>query len=246
MAIKLIVYVLKPDETEFGINRSIASVGFVLKGDEVRLFELEEFEQLPLSKNDIVFGGIHLAHRAMECLGIPVPALASIPSELKTYAGRSSWLSTMGEVRTSVEKGEVIFIKPLPERHKLFDGQLLQSFRDLIPTAGIKDTEQVVCSELVEFISEYRGFVVRGELVGLRHYKGDPLVFPNSQLIRDAISAYRTAPAGCAIDFGVTKCGRTIVVEVNDGYSTGAYGLSPRRYASMIEARWEELRRATI
>ncbi|MET1414492.1 ATP-grasp domain-containing protein [Roseibium sp. HPY-6] len=242
----MIIYVLAPDETEFGINRKVATVGFILKGEEVRLFRPEEIEHIPISKNDIVFGGIHFAHCAMERLGIPIPALESIPTELRAFAGRRSWRSTMGEVRMCVEKGEMIFIKPLPERHKLFGGQLLQSFRDLIPTAGIEDTEQVECAEPVEFISEYRSFVVRGELIGLRHYKGDPLVFPNSQVIRDVICAYRAAPAACAIDFGVTKGDKTIVVEVNDGYSTVAYGLSPRRYASVIEARWDELRQTAV
>lgn len=48
-------------------------------------------------------------------------------------------------------------------------------------------------------------------------------------------------PAGCALDFGVTEDGRTLLIEMNDGYSLGFYGLEPALYARVLAARWAEL-----
>ena len=46
-----------------------------------------------------------------------------------------------------------------------------------------------------------------------------------------------TTPAGCALDFGVTDDGRTLLVEVNDGYSIGSYGVESVEYAKLLSDR---------
>ena len=43
------------------------------------------------------------------------------------------------------------------------------------------------------------------------------------------------------MDFGVTDRGETRLVEVNDGFSLGCYGLEPILYARLLCARWSEL-----
>ena len=49
------------------------------------------------------------------------------------------------------------------------------------------------------------------------------------------------APAGFGIDFGVLLDGRTVLVEMNDGYSLGSYGLNAVEYSELLEARWAQL-----
>jgi hypothetical protein len=73
------------------------------------------------------------------------------------------------------------------------------------------------------------------------HYAGDPLIFPAAGVIRMCVGAFANAPAGYAADFGVTGDGRTLLVEVNDGYSLGHGGLVANRYAELLRARWTEL-----
>ncbi len=51
---------------------------------------------------------------------------------------------------------------------------------------------------------------------------------------------YRDAPAGYGIDFGVTADRQTLLVEVNDGYALGCYGLQHDLYAQLLSARWSE------
>ena len=238
------VYILRPDETVFSINRQVALIGFSLRGADARLFDLEEFDALPLTRDDIVVGGVGVVHRAFARIGVAAPALDSVPACLAEHAGRKTWRAPMIEARRAVERGEALFVKPLPTQTKLFNGQPMREFADLLSTAHAPDDMVVECAELTPFVTEYRAFVLHGRIVGLRHYKGDPLIFPDPERVRAAVAAYREAPAGYGLDVGVAEDGRTLLVEVNDGYALGSYGLAPIVYAALIDARWAELRRS--
>ncbi len=43
------------------------------------------------------------------------------------------------------------------------------------------------------------------------------------------------------IDFGILKSGETALVEWNDGYALGSYGLDKEIYTDLILSRWEEI-----
>lgn len=60
-------------------------------------------------------------------------------------------------------------------------------------------------------------------------------------MVDAAVIDYKSAPAGYALDFGVTRDGRTLLVEINDGYALGCYGLQHNLYAKLLEARWAEM-----
>lgn len=97
-------------------------------------------------------------------------------------------------------------------------------------------------SEVVEFVSEWRYFVRRHEIIGAGHYNGDPFTHPDAATVKKAVADYRVeALVAYGIDFGVTADGRTLLVEVNDAYSLGHVGLRPLPYANMLEDRWVEL-----
>lgn len=64
---------------------------------------------------------------------------------------------------------------------------------------------------------------------------------PDTGTVRAAVAAYAEAPVAYSLDFGVTADGRTLLVEANDAFALGAYGLEPVVYARMLEDRWLEL-----
>lgn len=76
---------------------------------------------------------------------------------------------------------------------------------------------------------------------GVSHYAGDPLRFPAANVIRSAVAAYDNAPDGYGADCGVLEDGRTVLVELNDGYSLGHGGLPADQYARLLRARWMQL-----
>ena len=46
---------------------------------------------------------------------------------------------------------------------------------------------------------------------------------------------------GYALDFGITDEGKTLLVEVSDGYALASFGLKSRLYMQILLARWQEL-----
>jgi hypothetical protein len=223
------------------INVLTAYLGFTERGYIAEIFDFKDLAGVDIDRDTIVVGGIPVVVEALERLGVTPPALDSVPTSLEAFARRKVWTSTMGEVRAAIGRGESIFAKPIPSDRKLFGGQLLTRFRDLISTASLPSDHPVVCSEPVEMRCEYRVFVTNGDIVGCRHYKGDFRRFPDFTVIDAAIRSYTDAPAGYGIDFAVTSEGETVLVEVNDGFSLGCYGLSPLPYSALLEARWAQL-----
>ena len=48
-------------------------------------------------------------------------------------------------------------------------------------------------------------------------------------------------PAAYTVDFGIPSTNETVLVELNDGFAIGNYGLADYLYARLLEARWDEL-----
>lgn len=219
-------------------NFLTAYLGFVEKGYFIDFFEYEEANLLEIDDETIVVAGIPIVAGVLARLGISPPELASVPESMSHYACRRIWNGTIGEARNAVDHGGSLFIKPIPNERKLFGGKVVSNYRDLAITASLPDDHPVICSDPVSMVSEYRVFILKGDIVGCRHYKGDFRLFPNFQVIDSFVQEFSEAPSGYGVDFAVTKSGETILVEVNEGFSLGCYGLPPLLYSSIIEARW--------
>ena len=102
------------------------------------------------------------------------------------------------------------------------------------------DTE-IICSDVVRFISEWRCFVRYGEILGIRYYNGDQNAECDATIIERAVHEFSGAPVAYVLDFGVTDDGRTLLVEMNEGMAIGCYGLQDELYAKFLLARWMEI-----
>lgn len=120
-------------------------------------------------------------------------------------------------------------------------GAEIRSPKDLVGCGNWEHDVPVWCSEPVQFITEWRGFIRYGKILDARHYRGTWEKMPDPEVIRKAVQDYKTAPAGYSLDFGLTDTGKTLLIEVNDGYALGSYGLFYIDYAKLLAARWAEL-----
>lgn len=75
----------------------------------------------------------------------------------------------------------------------------------------------------------------------VKPYYGDWHFHYDPKVIENCLNDYVDQPAGFSLDFGVTKMGQTLLIEVNEGYSLASYGLYDIRYAKLLAARWAEL-----
>lgn len=188
----------------------------------------------------LVLGYIGDVHKALVKMGIPIPPSEDYPDVLKPYLGRGIWGGTLSDIRGRNLPG--VFVKP--QAQKLFTGFVWKGTHDdRIRLATYPDETPCWFADPVEFVSEYRVYVIDGLIAAVRQYRGDWSVAPSKVVVDGAVNAFvksGKAPRGCAIDFGVTDQGRTLLVEVNDGFALGNYGLNHLAYARLVEARWEQ------
>lgn len=224
---------------------AVAARGFAFLGYDVRYFLPDELPELALMPQVIVVGGMGTTRAAIERAAGHLTTLSGVPAVLAPYLGRECWRTTTGEVR---DAGRFpVFLKPY-EDAKAFTGRVvnntveldaLLALRPSFPALG--EDFPLLASEPVVFESEWRVFIRRGRVLGVSHYAGDALLFPSAGTIRLALGAFQGAPAGYSADFGVTDEGRTLLVEINDGYSLGCGALVANLYVELLEARWDEI-----
>ena len=80
-----------------------------------------------------------------------------------------------------------------------------------------------------------------GNIWDVRPYRGDWHRNFDPEILEQAVKAFKSAPAGYAMDIGVTEKGQTLLVEINDGFALGCYGADAIQYARLLSARWCEL-----
>jgi len=218
--------------------------GFSAKAYPLDFFEWDELtgRHLPLERSTLVVGGTVAVHLALKQLVVPVPPPLNIPESLLPFAGRKVWTTTLGEIRRQFADGSggPVFAKPLASA-KEFAGTVLATVADLDRVRHLGDDLPLQAAEPVGFASEWRYFVLRGGIVGVAHYKGDCFTHPDAATVRRAVAGYADSPAAYGLDFGVTADGRTLLIEANDGFALGCYGLDPVIYCEMLEARWCEI-----
>lgn len=210
--------------------------GFYEMGFEIVPFY--DFSELKSSNiEDVVVSSVNRVRGRLYEFGIITPEM-DYPESLQKYLGRKIWPSTINTINTHPELWPV-FVKPVED--KKFTGVVVRSPKDLIG-CGTEGTDvDVTCSEILDIRTEWRVFVRYGHILDVRRYKGDWRLHYDPNVIESAVKDFTDAPAGYAIDFGVTADGRTVLIEVNDGYSLGHYGLMENLYAKLLSARWAEL-----
>lgn len=184
-------------------------------------------------KESILIAGVETLKRFFSFLSIPYPKPLDYPQELVSFLGRTIEKKQFSQVKPPC------FIKPY--EHKVFKGFLYREFRDLIPYAfALQDKTEVWESSLVQFLAEFRVYVLKEKIQGVFFYNGDPLLQPCVKTIQEMVSLYKEAPRAYSLDVGICD-GKTLLVEVNDSIALGNYGISPKIQAMMLWERWREI-----
>lgn len=197
-----------------------------------------------IEKTTPVVGGIGSVKKALINIGVTPPNPIDIPECLNKFTNRKVWETTLKDIHVNEELWPV-FIKPLNEG-KLFTGHVIKSFVDLIKTSGPQMDLPVMASEVVKWEAEYRCFILKGEVIDARRYQGDINWYPDIKKVQEIANSFTNAPIAYSIDVGlmIDSSGvkhDTSLVEVNDGYSLGIYGLPAFKQVKMIIARWNEM-----
>ncbi|MGG4213866.1 ATP-grasp domain-containing protein [Paenibacillus sp. FSL L8-0638] len=231
------VYIRKGFDHEIANHNFYAAFdGFKQMGFEIRYFE--NINKLTdHNKEDIVISYVDDVRTALHIHDI-VASEIDYPKELTAYLGRKIWKSKLSVIANNPENWN-IFIKPVED--KKFTGVVVRSTKDLIGCSTYGEDPEILCADIVNFVAEWRCFVRYGKILDIRRYKGNWRAHFDYKVVENVVSQFQAAPKGYAVDFGLTDKGETLLVEVNDGYSLGHYGLFSLDYAKLLSARWAEL-----
>ena len=230
-------YVIQKDLTNTNSPEGRAVLqAALLRDDKVRIVGYHQLDGLDNdSRHSIPVGSVKYVEAFARHFGITMPSPIDYPSELNPFLHRKIHRILFSEAII----GD--FIKPT--KTKSFD--TIRCFA--AEEHGIDPMEVCWTSEPVNFMDEYRVYVLRGNVIGVCRYDSEPsirdisLYFDNET--KRMIKAYTRQPIAWALDVGFTANGNLLLVEVNDAWATGYYheGLTPGAYTNWLTARWEEI-----
>ena len=196
-----------------------------------------------VTKEDIVIDYIAQSEIIFHKFGYDNVHVEDYPVCLKAYLGRNIWKDTINSIATHPEKWSAgWFVKPI--KAKSFTGKVIHSIRDLVGCGNYSEDYDVLCSEALDIRREWRCFIYYDEIYDIRPYKGDYHYTYDPTVLDQMMNDFRSwdkRPMACTMDIGVTQDHQTILIECNDAYAFGSYGLEDFRYAKMISARWSQI-----
>lgn len=230
-------------------NIANAMYGFREMGAEIVPYHLIDDIYEIVTKEDIVLDYIEQCNIIFAKYGI-VPHIPDYPDALKSFLGRKIWKDTINSISCNEKKWSAgYFVKPT--RSKVFTGKIISCLTDLVGCGNHSEDYEVLVSEPLDICAEWRCFITYDKLIDVRpygmlidrtrksymyHYDADVLTS-----MMQAFVNWEERPAACSMDICVTKDGRTLLVELNDAYALGCYGLPGIYYAKLISARWSQL-----
>lgn len=220
-------------------------------GQEVNLItylQLESGAFDNLIPRHIFIGSVEFMTEVFKRMGLK--AFPKIP----VNSDREHQTRTLGHVRTCVLDGESLFVKPF--QTKLFTGLVLDKITLSSLNSFPADLEVMVYPVIHNIISEWRIYVHEGKIVDSRNYSGDFTISPNYIHVQRNILPFckeKNFPCAYTIDVAVIdhiETETTEVIEFNDMWAIGNYGipndlyyrLLKDRYVEIVKTRWDEFR----
>lgn len=154
----------------------------------------------------------------------------------------------LSEAKLRIENSETLFVKP--KQIKLFTGMVVSKKFIFCLNPYSDDTDVIVCKPFEsEIASEWRCYVRerlgKDPIVDIRCYSGDPFIIPNKdfilKLFNENILKY---PKAYTIDVAILENGENTVVEYNDMWAIGNYGIENEKYLSLLKERYFEIIRS--
>ena len=155
-------------------------------------------------------------------------------------SNRDEEVTTLGEVKKRVLNGEVLFTKPT--QIKYFTGMVLT--KKFLGAVDIyeDDTEVYVSKPFQDpIISEHRCYVNEGKIVDTRNYMGDPMVSIDDDFAKKVVEKNKDFPVSYTMDIAVLSTKESVVVEFNDMWAIGNYGIPNDLYLRLLKNRYVEI-----
>lgn len=215
---------------------SCALYGAIESGMEYRLTSFEEvvsgkFDNL--IKNNLFVGSVEFMREVFNRIGLS-------DVRLPKNSNRECKIITLSEAH-EISINKKIFIKPL--EIKLFSGLVLDGMQNSclvnLPSDTMVMSYDVFDSEIV---SEWRLYVHNNKLIDSRNYSGEFIISPNYEYAMNVISNnIGIFPCSYTVDIGILKNNENVVIEFNDMWSIGNYGIPNDIYLRLLKDRYFQI-----
>ena len=231
------------------VNMATAMYGFRELGAEIIPYHKIDEIYDRVEKNDIVLDYIDQCNTIFKKFNV-IPQIPDYPPVLEKYMGRKVWRDTIDSISKDEKKWSAgYFVKPV--RSKAFTGKIIRNINDLIGCGSCYEDYEVIVCEPIDILAEWRCFNLYDKIIDIRPYGSiSSLIYTgylyqyDSNVLQEMLQGFISwdeRPMACSMDICYTRDGRTLLVELNDAYSLGCYGLPGVLYAKLISARWSQL-----
>lgn len=138
-----------------------------------------------------------------------------------------------------------VFVKPL-EQVKAFTGFVVPSKKawDYFPELNDFNGKYFTTPPFEHKIeAEWRCFIFKEQIINISSYNSEKCyVFPDVSILKNKIIPYyENAPIAYTVDLAVLSDGSTKLIELNDMWAVGHYGINEDDYFKLLKFRWVEI-----
>ena len=160
---------------------------------------------------------------------------------LPINSNRESEIITLGEAHKRVSDGKKLFIKPI--EIKLFSGLILDGMQHSC-LSNLPNETKVMTYEPFKskIVSEWRLYIHNDKLVDSRNYSGEFTVSPNYEYAKEVIENNEGKfPCAYTLDIAILENDENVVVEFNDMWAIGNYGIPNDIYLRLLRDRYFQI-----
>jgi hypothetical protein len=202
-------------------------------------YRLTSFEEVisgkfdTLIRSNLFIGSVEFMREVFKRIGIN-------NVRLPKNSNREHEIITLGEALIRTKSGEELFIKPI--EIKLFTGFVLDKSAYTSINSIPNDTKVMAYKPFKHPLeTEWRFYIHNHKIVDARNYSGDFLKIPSYEYVLKCVSENKeTFPIAYTIDIGITNK-ETVVIEYNDMWSIGNYGVDNITYLKLLKDRYFEI-----
>ena len=163
------------------------------------------------------------------------------PECLNEYMYRTMNVCTYFEAKQKTLTNP-LFIKPFNDKKK-FTGTVIDKYNNKVKCRWT--SKVYYTNTILNFISEYRFFIIDHKIACYKNYYGDPNIECNNEIVSSMIEKIKNNDAhkggSYIIDIGVLNNGNTALIEMDYGYSFGYYGCDLNIVIELLEKSFKNL-----
>jgi hypothetical protein len=233
------IYIQSNDERTLAhhFDCSCALYGAIENGLNYRLTTFDEVQSGKfdlLIRNNLFVGSTEFMREVFKRVGLN-------DVRVPRNSNRIHRVDTLGEIKKSAQLGNKHFIKPMDI--KLFTGFVIDQMQ-YTSIQGLPDDTPVMVYDVFEepLDSEWRVYINNHRMADSRNYSGDFTIQPNYDYVQSIIEENKKDfPASYTMDIGILSTGENVVVEFNDMWAIGNYGIDNTLYLRLLKSRYFEV-----